>query len=65
MSYIDSIYIKRYPQDVILSEKDISYFFDKNVDYKTKVKPFYISDHEVTNGEYREFVNWVRDSIAR
>ena len=65
MSYIDSIHIKRYPQDVILSEKDTSYFFDNNVDYKTKVKPFYISDHEVTNGEYREFVNWVRDSIAR
>lgn len=65
MSYIDSNYIKRYPQDVILSEKDTSYFFDNNVDYKTKVKPFYISDHEVTNGEYREFVNWVRDSLAR
>lgn len=65
LSYIDSIYIKRYPQDVILSEKDTSYFFDNNVDYKTKVKPFYISDHEVTNGEYREFVNWVRDSLAR
>ena len=28
-------------------------------------KPYYISDHEVTNNEYRAFVNWVRDSIAR
>ena len=29
------------------------------------VASFYISDHEVSNTEYREFVNWVRDSIAR
>jgi formylglycine-generating enzyme required for sulfatase activity len=29
------------------------------------VASFYISDHEVSNAEYREFVNWVRDSIAR
>jgi len=29
------------------------------------IASFYISDHEVTNAEYREFVNWVRDSIAR
>lgn len=28
-------------------------------------EPFWMSDHEVTNKEYREFVNWVRDSIAR
>lgn len=29
------------------------------------LRPFYFSTHEVTNAEYREFVNWVRDSIAR
>jgi hypothetical protein len=36
-------------------------------DYKLDrfLRPFYIADHEITNGEYREFVNWVRDSIAR
>lgn len=26
--------------------------------------PFYFSKYEVTNNEYRQFVNWVRDSIA-
>ena len=29
------------------------------------LKPFYLKNYEVTNEEYREFVNWVRDSIAR
>ena len=28
-------------------------------------QPFYIKQYEVTNAEYREFVYWVRDSIAR
>lgn len=32
---------------------------------RDSVASFYISDHEVTNTEYREFVYWVRDSIAR
>lgn len=27
--------------------------------------PFYFRKYEVTNGEYREFVNYVKDSIAR
>ena len=29
------------------------------------VSPFYMDDTEITNGEYRQFVNWVRDSIVR
>lgn len=33
--------------------------------YMQSVADFAISDHEVTNAEYRAFVYWVRDSIAR
>ena len=29
------------------------------------VKPFYMDETEITNGEYKEFVFWVRDSIIR
>ena len=29
------------------------------------VDPFWMDDTEITNNEYRQFVNWVRDSIAR
>ena len=29
------------------------------------VAAFYIDETEITNNEYRQFVNWVRDSIAR
>jgi gliding motility-associated lipoprotein GldK len=29
------------------------------------VSSFYMDETEITNNEYREFVNWVRDSIAR
>lgn len=29
------------------------------------VRPFYMDETEITNSEYKEFVHWVRDSIAR
>ena len=29
------------------------------------VKPFYMDETEISNSEYKEFVYWVRDSIAR
>ena len=29
------------------------------------VRSFYMDDTEITNSEYREFVNWVKDSIVR
>lgn len=40
-----------------------------SVTKKERVKPvlisgFYISQTEITNAQYREFVHWVRDSIA-
>ena len=39
-----------------------------NLDAPTKtvtVKSFYIDNTEITNGEYRQYVNWVKDSIVR
>ena len=29
------------------------------------VKAFYMDETEITNGEYRQFINWVRDSVVR
>lgn len=29
------------------------------------IDPFWMDDTEITNGEYRQFTSWVRDSIAR
>ncbi len=64
LKYIDTTgKMNQYRQHVELSEKDSTYFFE--FDFSKKQEPFYMSDHEVTNGEYREFINWVRDSIAR
>lgn len=31
----------------------------------TLMQPFYLGSYEVTNREYREFVRWVKDSVAR
>jgi len=28
------------------------------------MRPFYMDDAEISNSEYRQFINWVRDSIA-
>lgn len=36
-----------------------------NIPFDNYLKPFYFRKYEVTNLEYREFVNWVRDSIVR
>jgi formylglycine-generating enzyme required for sulfatase activity len=48
-----------------LSDDTTLLYANGNVWGRESVSSFYISDHEVTNAEYREFVNWVRDSIAR
>ena len=29
------------------------------------IKAFFMDETEITNGEYRQFVNWVRDSVVR
>ena len=48
-----------------LSDDTTLLYAEKKMSGIESVSSFYISDHEVTNAEYREFVNWVRDSIAR
>src|SRR5699024_3102935 len=38
----------------------------KNAPTKTvTVRSFYMDETEITNSEYRQFVNWVRDSVIR
>ena len=45
------------------SDQDIAY--SQNAISKTvSVGPFYMDETEITNNEYRQFVYWVRDSIA-
>ena len=46
------------------SDEDIT--FSHTTKSKTvSVQAFYIDDSEISNNEYRQFVYWVRDSIAR
>lgn len=49
--------------DLLFTEKD-STLLPRTTLRRVTVSDFYLSDHEVTNGEYREFVKWVRDSVA-
>lgn len=52
--------------DVNILENQIELELDS--DFKVKeefLRPFYFKKTEVTNAEYRDFVYWVRDSIAR
>jgi formylglycine-generating enzyme required for sulfatase activity len=41
-----------------IKEKFLQPFID------SLMEPFYFSNYEISNKEYREFVNWVKDSIA-
>ena len=46
------------------SDQDLPYSFTQKA--KTvSVQAFYIDETEITNNEYRQFVYWVRDSLAR
>ena len=39
---------------------------DQNPTLRTvSVKAFYMDETEITNSEYRQFINWVRDSVVR
>ena len=44
-------------------EQDVRYDWN-NVPKKVTVSSFYMDETEITNSEYRQFVYWVKDSIA-
>ncbi len=46
-----------------MTDEDIS-FYHGNPSRMTSFTAFYMDQTEITNAEYRQFVNWVRDSIA-
>ena len=45
------------------SDEDVPYT-QTNPSKTVSVQAFYIDETEITNNEYRQFTNWVRDSIA-
>ena len=46
------------------SDQDVPYAFTQRA-RTVSVQAFYIDETEITNNEYRQWVYWVRDSIAR
>ncbi len=46
-----------------MTDEDITFFQGKQ-SKMISFNPFYMDQTEITNAEYRQFVNWVRDSIA-
>ncbi len=48
----------------IITTIDDTTLLESDIPRRVTVVSFYLCNHEVTNAEYREFVNWVRDSIA-
>src|ERR1035437_6568700 len=46
------------------SDQDIPYAFTQRA-RMVSVQAFYMDQTEISNNEYRQFVYWVRDSIAR
>lgn len=46
-----------------MTDEDIS-FYDGTRSRMTSFSAFYMDQTEITNAEYRQFVNWVRDSVA-
>ena len=49
-----------------LGEEETDSLWGSNAPHKEiSVESFWMDDTEITNAEYRQFVNWVRDSIIR
>jgi formylglycine-generating enzyme required for sulfatase activity len=51
--------------DTMDIESEFKMYLKPNVDISKFYAPFYFKKTEVTNKEYKEFVNWVLDSILR
>lgn len=49
---------------IIGDEADTSTVLKKELSKPVLISGFYISQAEITNAQYKEFVSWVRDSIA-
>jgi gliding motility-associated lipoprotein GldK len=57
------VYIKQ--GTFLYGQGDQDLLFNLNNPLKNvTMRPFYMDDAEISNAEYRQFVNWVRDSIA-
>ena len=56
------VYIQRGSYNIGPSEDEINEFSPTKT---VSVEAFWMDDTEITNNEYRQFVFWVRDSIAR
>lgn len=51
---------------LIGSDEEDALMWDPNTTTKSiTVNPFYMDETEITNAEYRQFVQWVKDSIIR
>lgn len=46
------------------SDQDLAYMHDAT-SRRVSMSAFYMDETEITNNQYRQFVHWVRDSIAR
>lgn len=57
-------FIVKPPQGIVLSEKDDKLMLKFDID-TLRLFPFYISQAEITNKEYHQFVEWVKDSVIR
>lgn len=58
------IYLPQGSYTMGLNDQDLP-FTQTSTPKTVSVPPFYIDETEITNNEYRQFVEWVRDSIAR
>ena len=50
----------------VMGPNDQSAFFNTSKENKqVNIEPFWMDDTEITNAEYKQFVNWLKDYIIR